>query len=313
MGERTISRINLNEIIEETSHQLEEALSDHAELRFNFAVNIPAIEGEPEDISLAVTNLVTNAHEALGGKLGSITCTTGSFFCDHAYLEESVLPEKPLEGNFVFLEVSDTGQGMTEETRRKMFEPTFSTRPASAGLGLVAVLNIVRDHGGALRVTSAPSLGSTFTMLFPALPHAAMSQETEEEEIPEDWRGRGTILLVDDAKTCLAVGGRILERRGFKVLKAETGREAVELLGKCPREITCIVLDLVMPEMDGYQTLPLLREIRPDVPVIISSGYSEQEIVHRFDDHSVQGFIQKPYRASVILQRVKCIVEDCVE
>lgn len=294
------SQVNLNEIVEEVSSELERSFSDNVKLRFNFAVNIPAIQADPGDIRLVVTNLLTNAYEALEHEDGVIVCTTGSFVCDQSYLQASLLREKAAEGPYVFLEVTDTGSGMEEEVRRRILEPFFSTKPTGSGFGMAGIIEVVRNVRGALRVNSAPGIGSTFTVLFPALPRPAMDSDPE---IPIDWQGEGTILLVDDAKTCLAVGGRILEQRGFKVLKAENGCEAVDLLKLDPGAISCVVLDLVMPQMDGAEAMRLMRAIRPDLPIILSSGYSEQDLAGRFT--GVHAFVQKPYRASVLLEKVR--------
>src|SRR5690606_24288693 len=159
---------------------------------------------EADEIRLVVMNLIHNAQEAIKGDRGIITCTTGSFMCDRAYLNESLLEDKPPEGPYVFLEVSDTGEGIDYPLRRHIVEPYFTTRRTGTGLGLAAVAEIVRSYRGALKLQTAPGLGSTFTVLFPALPRSAMHL-LPPRPLPDEWRGQGTVLLVDDAKTCLAI------------------------------------------------------------------------------------------------------------
>lgn len=254
-------------------------------------------------------NLVMNGSEAIGEKSGVITVSTGARLCDAAYLRETFLNESLPEGLYVSLEVSDTGCGMDRETQARIFEPFFTTKFTGRGLGMSAVLGIVRGHNGALRVYSEPGKGTTFRLLFPA-------SLQEEEESPSgggpsvsEWCGSGTVLLVDDEETILRVGQLMLERLGFSVITAGDGREAVEIYRTRGKDLALVLLDLTMPRMNGEEAFRELRRIDPNVRVILSSGYSEQEISARFAGKGLAGFIQKPYQVDSLRDVLKGITQ----
>ena len=250
-------------------------------------------------------NLITNASEAIGDRSGIISITTGAVDCDRAYLTESYLDEELPEGLYVSLEVADTGCGMDAETRAKLFDPFFTTKFTGRGLGLAAVLGIVRGHRGAIKIYSEPGKGTTFKVLFPAVDAEPRSVADRKPPDREAWRGEGTVLLVDDEEAIRALGKRMLERAGFDVLTANDGRDAVELYREHGDQIVCVILDLTMPQMDGEEAFREMRRIRSDVCVIVSSGYNEQEVTQRFVGKGLAGFIQKPYKFNRLLDQVR--------
>jgi CheY-like chemotaxis protein len=250
-------------------------------------------------------NLILNASEALNEKSGVIAVSTGARECDQAYLRECFLGEKLPPGLYVYLEVSDTGCGMDRKTINRVFEPFFSTKFTGRGLGLTAVFGIVRGHRGALRVDSEPGRGTTFRVLFPASAMGAVRKDHEPDQ--SEWKGSGTILVVDDEETLRTLGRKMVERSGFTALTACDGREAVEVFRQNADQVICVLLDLTMPHMDGVEAFHELRKIRSDIRVILSSGYDEQEVARRFAGEGMAGFIEKPYtRAALItvLRRV---------
>ncbi len=198
------------------------------------------------------------------------------------------------DGVYVYFEVSDTGCGMDEETKGKIFDPFFTTKFTGRGLGLATVLGITRAHQGAIELYSEPGKGTTIKVLFPAIQQPA-EPLAREAPVPDGWRGNGTILLVDDEEPVLEVGRMMLEKVGFKVRTAKDGREALKVFGQCRADIVCVVLDLMMPNMDGEETLTELRRIQQDVKVILSSGYHEQDVTERLAATSFAGFLKKPY------------------
>ncbi|HOT44032.1 MAG TPA: PAS domain S-box protein [Spirochaetota bacterium] len=296
--------INLNEIIEDMKHMLEVSVSKKAMLRYNFVPNLPSIEADATQVRQIIMNLVINASDAIGEKSGFISLSTGVMMCDRAYLSETWLNEGLPEGAYVYIEVADTGCGMDPVMLPKIFDPFFTTKFTGRGLGLAAVLGIVRSHRGAIKLFSERGRGTTFRILLPAVEGAAERAE-ETRAMAQGWQGSGTVMLVDDEETIRALGKRMLERLGFTVVTASNGKEALDLYRERPGVFGCIILDLTMPHMDGDEAFREFRKIRNDVRVIMSSGYNEQEITRRFSDQGPSGFIQKPYQMESLAATLK--------
>ena len=302
-GRFVVEPIRLGELVEEMAHLLDVSVSKKAVLKYNFADNLPTFDGDATQIRQIIMNLITNASEAIGDESGVIALSTGAMDCDRAYLDgvhEILLAgmDEPLpDGLYVYLEVADTGCGMDAETIGKVFDPFFTTKFTGRGLGMAAVLGIVRGHRGAIKVYSEVGKGTTFKALFPASELPAGGDVIQRPDLDQlaEWHGRGTVLIADDEETICAVGKRMLGKMGFSVLTAANGREAVEIFGAHADEIVCILLDLTMSHMDGEQAFRELRRIRSDVAVILCSGYNEQDATQRFAGKGLAGFIQKPY------------------
>ncbi|MDA2938658.1 PAS domain S-box protein, partial [Acidobacteria bacterium AH-259-A15] len=238
-GQFVMEPIELHQVVEEMGHLLKISISKKAVLKYNFADSIPAIKADATEIGQVIMNLIFNASEAIGNKSGVITISVGAMQCDAAYLKGTWLAEPLPEGSYVYIEVSDTGSGMDSETVERIFDPFFTTKFAGRGLGLAGVLGIVRGHQGAIKVYSEPGKGTTFKVLFPAVdkPAKLLGKELAEAK---DWRGSGTILLVDDEEMVRAVAKRMLEKAGFAVLTAGDGREALKLFREHSEEILCV-------------------------------------------------------------------------
>jgi len=308
-GRFVIQRLHLSEIVEEMSHMLEISVSKSVVLKYHFASDLPAVEGDATQIRQVVLNLITNASEAIGSKSGVISVSTGAMVCDRAYLGSSYLDEKLPEGVYAYLEVADTGCGMDEETKKRLFDPFFTTKFTGRGLGMSAVLGIVRGHRGAIKIYSEVGKGTSVKVLFPAVDEPAEGRSEPEETGIGQWRGRGTVLVVDDEESVCAVARQMLEYYGFRVLTAGDGQEALRVFRLHGREIVCVVLDLTMPHMDGEVTFRELRRIDPEVRVLLSSGYNQQDVTQRFVGKGLAGFIQKPYKGSRLVQRIRAILE----
>jgi CheY-like chemotaxis protein len=290
-----LERVGLRELVEEMAHLLKTAISKKAILNLNLERDLPPIEADPSQIRQIVMNLIINASEAIGDRSGVITVSVGATRCDEEYLQKTELLNDLAPGVYAHLEVTDTGGGMDAETRARIFEPFFTTKFAGRGLGLAAVLGIVRAHKGALKVYSEPGKGTTFKVLFPALEDAGEEARTHGSSSLADWRGKGTILLVDDEESLLALGARMLEHLGLTVLTAADGLQAVELYREREKEIDLVLMDLTMPHMDGASALGELRRLNPDVRVVLASGYSREDVASRFAGKGLDGVLQKPY------------------
>ena len=309
-GRFVIENIRMNDLIGEMISLLKASISKKAILNLNLKEPLPPLRGDPSQIRQVLMNLVFNASEAIDEHGGVITISTGMMECSSGDISEIYLDDNLTEGLYVWLEVSDTGCGMDHETQRRIFEPFFTTKFTGRGLGLSAVLGIVRGHKGALKVYSEPARGTTFKVLLPAA-------ESDKPPVPQsngspqhsDWKGAGTILLVDDEESVRNLGNRMLERLGFKVLIAVDGQQAVEAFRELHNEIVLVILDLTMPYMDGEETFRELRRIDPNVRVIMSSGYTESEIIPRFAGKRLSGFLQKPYTLDTLTQRLRDVLD----
>ncbi|MDD2272922.1 MAG: PAS domain S-box protein [Desulfuromonadaceae bacterium] len=303
-GKFVVKSIDLGKMLEEMLHMLEVSISKKAVLRLNRPPNLPPVEADATQIRQIIMNLVINASEAIGDKSGVIAITTGCMDCDQSYLKNVWLDENIKEGLYVFLEVADTGCGMDKETQAKIFDPFFTTKFTGRGLGMAAVMGIVRGHNGAIKVYSEPGKGTSFKLLLPA---SGKPAEIFNGESPYDrWKGSGKVLLVDDEETVRGIGREMLLELGFEVVTSNDGREAVEIFRQQP-DIAFVILDLTMPHMDGEQCFRELRQLKPDVKVIISSGFSEHEVTQMFIGKGLAGFIQKPYKLSALKEAIKSL------
>jgi len=306
-GKFIIQTLNMVDVIKEMAPMLNVSISKKITLNYNLTDNIPPIEADSSQLSQVVMNLVTNASEAIGNKNGTVSISTGVMECDRSYLTETYLDDNLLEGFYCYIEVADTGCGMDCETVDRIFDPFFSTKFTGRGLGMAAVLGIVRGHNGAIKVKSEPGEGATLKVLFPssikANPPAATPDD--EDQRKDHWSGNGMILLVDDEEDILSVSKQLLEKLGFQVLLANNGQKCIDVFKDYKDLISCVILDLTMPIMDGEATFKELRQIDKNVCVIISSGYNEQDVTQRFSGEKLGGFIQKPYTFDNISAVVK--------
>ncbi|MEQ8190196.1 MAG: PAS domain S-box protein [Candidatus Eremiobacterota bacterium] len=309
-GRLCVEPLNISLLVREMSHMLDVSISRKAILRYKFQKDLPAIEADATQIRQVIMNLIINASEAIKDKDGTISVSTGSMFCDTSYMAGSYLYEQLPEGDYVYLEISDTGSGMDKDTQMKIFDPFFTTKFSGRGLGLAAVLGIVRGHKGFLKLYSEPEKGTTFKVLFPSLRNTAGEISGDAGKV-KNWNGTGTVLLVDDDRNVMDVTGPMLKKLGFNVLTADGGHEALKIISSCDREhekIVCIILDLTMPHMDGEETFRELRKLTTNIPVIISSGYSEQEVLDRFAGKGLAGFLQKPYKLDTLTELLRKIL-----
>jgi len=297
-------------LVEDMLGLLKGTISKKALLNLNLGKNLPPMRGDASQISQVIMNLVLNASEAIGERSGVITVSTGATECSPEYLKETYGDENLAPGLYLTLEVSDTGAGMDKTTQGRIFEPFFTTKFTGRGLGLAAVLGIVRGHKGALRVYSEVGKGTTFKILFPVSEADAESLVRKNDATKNDWQGEGTVLLVDDEETIRTLGARMLASLGFTVLTAADGQEALAVYREHRGEIEVVVLDLTMPHMDGEEAFRELRLIDPEVRVVMSSGYTESDITARFAGKGLVGFVQKPYSLAKLAEQLQSALNE---
>ena len=264
-GRFVIQQVRLSSVVKEMLSMLQVSISKKAILRVNFAEDQPVIEADVTQLRQIVLNLVINASDAIGEQNGAVAISTGVRECDQAYLKTTWLKDPLREGRYAYLEVADSGCGIANEQLAKIFDPFFTTKFTGRGLGLAAVLGIVRGHKGAIKVQSQIGQGTTFTVLFPAAREApAVPDGDQAGEV--EWTGHGLVLLVDDEQSIRDVGTRMLQRLGFEVVVATNGCDALAQIRERGDQIGLILLDLTMPHMDGEQTFHELQRIRTDIP-----------------------------------------------
>jgi PAS domain S-box-containing protein len=302
-GRFITEKIDLSALVREMGNLVRTSAPKSVELRFELADQLPPIEGDPSQFQQLTMNLLINGAEAIGDKPGTVTVRTGSYQVPEGEIPEGFSGAALQPGAYVTMEVEDTGCGMTEEVRSKIFDPFFTTKFTGRGLGLAATLGIVRGHHGAIRVTSAPGEGSRFQVLIPVSGEWAEAPPVEVRAT--DNRGSGMVLVADDEEMVRLMTKASLERFGYSAITADNGKAAVELFRRNAPDVVLVLLDLTMPLMGGEEAFRQIRGIRPDVPVVISSGYSELETVRRFGSSEVAVFIQKPYTPTQLAEVVK--------
>jgi signal transduction histidine kinase/ActR/RegA family two-component response regulator len=293
-GHFVVDRHDLNAIISETAELLRTTLPQQIELQLALAPQPPTILADATQIRQALMNLVANAAEAIGEHTGTITLSTRAWYIDQAYIGRAKLTSELVEGAYVELEIADTGHGMDTATQAKIFEPFFTTKFTGRGLGLAAVLGIVRGHRGALTVQSLPGHGATFHVLLPLA--AEEGSQWNQTSLPlKRVHPSSVVLIVDDAEHVRAVASRMLQQAGFMTLLASDGAAGIELYRARAGQIDCVLLDLTLPRLSGEQTFRELYRIDSNVRIVLMSEYDEHETAERFADLGVRGFLHKPF------------------
>jgi PAS domain S-box-containing protein len=303
-GDPSMATLNLADLVREISTLIQASIPKHVQVRLQLDEHL-FINADPSQIQQIIMNLIINGAEAIPAEMfGSVLVSTGFQTVDESYIKTTSAPSDLRPGPYAYLEVHDTGLGMDAETQAHIFEPFFTTKMKGRGLGLAAVLGIIHNHKGAIKVYSHPGKGSTFKILLPSAKEAALPVPSSGAS---EWRGTGTILVVDDEEVVRKVAKAALELYGYNVILANDGRDALHIFDQRANEIDLILLDLIMPNMGGEETYRQLRLRRPELRVILTSGYSDTQAQARFTGKGLASFIKKPYTAAQlgeIVQRV---------
>jgi PAS domain S-box-containing protein len=309
-GSFVVEMLDLTTLVNEMARLLRTSISRKIEIRHErIGDEAPVIKADPTSIRQVVMNLILNAADAIGDKSGVITVSTGMKDIDDQWLKKAYIAEHRAPGKHAVLQIQDTGSGMDEATAAKLFEPFFTTKAKGRGLGLSAVLGIVRSHHGAIRVDTEPGRGTTFTVALP--PALARNHETAPVAgLDEQWRGEGLILVVDDDDSVRGIAVLMLEMQGFEVLQAADGKEAISVFREKSADIRGVLLDMTMPDMNGEEVFRAIRSIRDDIKVAVISGYGEQDTREKFGTLHLSAFIPKPFSQETLLKGVRTMLNQ---
>jgi len=302
-GHFQVTSVDLNALILDNLHLFEVAVPKNVMLRSELEPSLPWIDADVGQIQQVVMNLITNAAEAIGERPGTVTVTTGTrpvVARDTPLWRHTGEPLVP--GNYVALEVQDDGEGMPPRVLERIFDPFFTTKFTGRGLGLAAVLGIVRGHKGGLQVVSQKGRGTFFRLVFPRSQHAPASRE---RAAAASLTPAGTVLVIDDEQMVREAVADALSAEGIQYRLAANGEAGLALLDEHRREIGLVLLDLSMPGRSGEETYAALRRMDRGVPVLLSSGYAEEEARRRFHEKDLAGFLQKPYRFPTLVAEIK--------
>jgi PAS domain S-box-containing protein len=302
-GKYHVKPVNLNQIVEENAAAFGRTRKEIT-IRWALADDLLAVEADQGQIQQVLLNLFVNAADAMptGGSLDLKTSNS-------THREIKSKDYHPAPGDYLRLTVSDTGIGMDEKVRQRIFDPFFSTKETGkgTGLGLASVYGIIKNHGGYIEVQSQTGRGSQFSIYLPA---SADRVTKIVEPATEIMTGSGTILIVDDEEMVLDVGARVLQKLGYTVLESSNGFNAVELYKKLRDKIKLVVLDIVMPDMSGGEVYDRLKDINPDVKVLLASGYSIDDQAREIMERGCDGFIQKPFSMKTMSDKISEILSN---
>jgi len=289
-----IEPVDLSELICETEELLRVSVPKKTEVQLKLKNDNPMIEADASQLRQVVMNLITNAIDAIGDEQGTVTIETGFEPITQAALQKNLAGNECLSRKYVFVKVTDTGCGMGDSTLAKVFDPFYTTKSSGHGLGMAAVLGVVRSHRGAIFCDSKIGQGSTFTVAFP--PTDKLREPTTETRANPPVNRQATILVIDDEPAVRSVVEAALTALGHTVIAAEDGQQGVELFEQHCDEISLCIVDMAMPRMGGMETLRAMRSLQPNVRVILISGYSEEDLDTATGQQQPNSFIKKPFR-----------------
>jgi len=306
-GKYQIEKLSLNDLIRNILPLIKNSIDYKINLYTELSSDLFNIKADLTQMQMLLSAILINASEAMNGKRcngeGSIRIASKNIMLTDKDVED--FPGlKP--GNYVIMTITDDGKGMDKETRKRIFEPFFTTKFEGRGLGMAAAYGIIKNHDGWISVDSAPGQGTIVKIYLPAA--QVQMQETEKIKI-ERIKGTGTILLIEDEEMVMAVCRAMLERLGYNVLEAKTGREAVNLVKTYADNIDLAMLDILMPDMSGNAIYPFLMKARPNLKVIVCSGYSIDGPAEEIIDAGAQDFLQKPFSLAALSEKVKKVLE----
>ncbi len=314
-GRYSVEEVDLNPLLQETIDLLSVSISKKITLKANLSKHAIIVEGDQSQLRQVALNLLINAAEAIGDDAGQISIQTGTVASDQIDLSNAVVaPDVLADCEFALLEVTDSGCGISEEDQKKIFDPFFTTKFTGRGLGLSAVIGIIKANKGVMKISSSVGHGTTFALLFP-------KQETPQEPAPSPiidketfdthWRPSGAILIVEDEEVIRELSATILQDMGYKTLCAEDGLEGLNMFREHAADIAAVILDLNMPNMNGKEAFDEIRKLDPEIPIILASGYSEEDVIRKFTEKSHNtGFLQKPFMVDTLEEKLRTFLKN---
>jgi len=307
-GQFVLAPLNIRTLVEEMCTMLKTTIKQNVAINPRIPVDFPCIKGDDSQIRQVVMNLIINAADAIGEAQGEVLVSLAGTEITANRADADHFGQAIPPGRYVCLEVADNGCGMNEETKRRVFEPFYTTKVSGRGLGMSAVLGIIKAHGGALQCASRPGRGTSFKVYLPTLIDAF---KADEQTIPaEPWQGSGTILLVEDEAPIRTIAKLLLENLGFEVLEASNGQEALELYRRTAAHIALVLTDIGMPVMNGCDLVRELRKLDPELPIIVSSGFGHADATSLTTHGDRTGFIGKPYDLAQLRDILKSVLDD---
>src|SRR5688572_27010535 len=313
-GQFVIQPVDVCKLVSEVSTLIRASISKKISLVLDVPDDCPPVEGDRTQLQQLIMNLVINGGEAIGDRPGTLTVRirTEQLTERRERLRTAGFPISP--GDYVRIDVTDTGAGMDKETRDRIFEPFFTTKFLGRGLGLSAALGIVRGHHGAIGVRSEPDQGTTFTVLLPVHRTTVPPRKSGAESSPErDLSGVGTVLVVDDDEAVRALAAGVLEEAGYTVELAENGIHAIERFRELGQSVSLILLDLTMPQLGGAEAALELRRLQPDIPIVAMSGYGDTEVAERFSGARIDDYLPKPFGPDQLAAKVRDVLTSVAD
>lgn len=302
-GKYEVKDISLSVLVRNTLPLLQHTLDPSISVETNLPDDISKTRGDLTQLVMVLSILLSNSTEAIESEGHiKITCRNELITKEDAKVFPGLLP-----GPYVSLTVEDNGRGMDEETKKRVFEPFFTTKFLGRGLGLAATYGIVKNHGGWISIESQLDRGTSVRIYLPAV--REIKEKKAQRVHKEPLKGTGTILLIEDELAVIETLRKLLERLGYKVLEAKTGKDAIRLVRAYEGEIDLAILDVFLPDMNGNKVYPLLKEFRPDMKVLVFSGYSIEGPAQEILDAGAHGFVQKPVSAEELSEKLKELLQ----
>jgi PAS domain S-box-containing protein len=301
-------KIDLCLLVDEIVKMLQSAIKKNVDIQLDLRRDVPEFTGDNAHIQQVVMNLIINAAEAIDEKNGIINVAVHQLTISDLEPVPDFFDNPIKNGNYACLEVSDNGCGMDEEIKKRIFEPFYTTKFTGRGLGMSAILGIIKSHHGALQLTSATGCGTTFKVFFPLAENSAAVEAVKAVQAAPSVPAKGTILLVDDETSILTIGSALLNAMGFSTVTAANGPESLEIIRERGGEIDLVLLDLIMPQMGGVDTYYELRKLNRNIPIVFCSGYGVEGVLDTIDSDLNIGAIMKPYNPDQLRSLLQAMV-----